>query len=228
MREKEAQAVQALRQNRDSLQREVDELRRRVTQQQSALANYQESSFVGGPMTEPLGGHGVDNPPYRPPSGEQRRGGYSQPHGFGDQGGVSVHSRHSGEQNYPRGHVEGSRHPIEKESPPIQRREHGPGYSDKYIPPVRPSGEQGLHHPIQQGSPPMKPREQGPGRGNLGYNQTDRPTGDQGYRPLPQDGFPPRQTGGGEWTAPVAGIGQFQRSDRASGGGEILGQHFQQ
>ena len=228
MREKEAQAVQALRQNRDSLQKEVDELRRRVTQQQSDLANYQDPDFVGGPMTEPLGGHGVGSPSYQPPSGDQRRGGYSQQHGFGDQRGLSTHPRHSGEQKYPLGHVEGSHQPIEKVSPPIPRREQGPGYgSDVYSPPARPLGEQGYRHPMQQGSPPM-PREHGPGRGNIGYNQTDRPTGDQGYRPLPQEGFPPRQTGGGDWTAPVAGIGQFQRSDRASGGGEMLGQHFQQ
>ena len=72
------------------------------------------------------------------------------------------------------------------------------------------------------------PREHGPGRGNLGYNQTDHPTGDQGYCSLPQEGFPPHQSKGGNWTTPVAGISQFQRSDRASGGGEILGQHFQQ
>ena len=101
--------------------------------------------------------------------------------------------RHSGEQNYPLRYVEGSRHPIEKESPPTLHREQGPGYwSDVYNPPAHPLGEQGYHHPMQQGSPPM-PREHGPGRGNLGYNQTDRPTGDQDYHPLPQEGFPPFQ-----------------------------------
>ena len=129
---------------------------------------------------------------------------------------------------YPLGHVEGSRHPTEKGSSQIPCREQGPGYgSDVYNPPARPLGEQAYRHPIQQGSPPM-PREHDPGRGNLGYNQTDRPTGDQGYRPLPQEGLPPCQSGGGDWTAPVAGISQFQRPDCASGGGEILGQHFQQ
>ena len=58
MREKEAQAVQALQY---SLEREVDELRRRVTQ---CFDSYLNSGFIGtsGTITEPLGDHRTDDP----------------------------------------------------------------------------------------------------------------------------------------------------------------------
>lgn len=44
MREKEAKAVQTLRDNRDELQREIGELRKRVTDQRITIANLQTSS----------------------------------------------------------------------------------------------------------------------------------------------------------------------------------------
>ena len=150
MREKEAQAAQALRQNRDSLQREVDELRRRVTEQKSVLQALQYSferevdelrrrvtqhftrylyfgfTGTGGAVTEPLGSHRMDDPYL---------------------------------------HI------------PVPSREQGPDYkSNIYIPPARPSGEKGYHHPMRQGSLPIPHRVQSPDHWDEGYIPHARPS----------------------------------------------------
>ena len=78
MREKEAKAVQTLRDNRDELQREIGELRKRVTDQRITIANLQTSSgYVPESYTReiniaPQGGSGTSpgnrrryEPPYK-------------------------------------------------------------------------------------------------------------------------------------------------------------------
>lgn len=102
----------------------------------------------------------MDSLSYQPPSGEQRRGGYTQPHGFGDPGGASTHSRYITLVN--KTIFVGMLRflSIEKRYMPIPCREQNPGYgSDDYIPPACPSREQDYCHSMQQGSLPIKPRE---------------------------------------------------------------------
>ena len=105
VREKEALAVKTLRENRDELQREVGELRKRVTDQRITIANMQTSSgyvpesytreiniTTAGGGTGGTGGGGAGG--MSPKSGRQHRytgdviggggGGYPQAQRYGD------------------------------------------------------------------------------------------------------------------------------------------------
>lgn len=142
VREKEAQAVKALRQNRDSLQKEVDELRKRVTFQQERMATYEHSS---DPTFEELDGGGKrysDDHPHgggyeHPRSGERPRSGdHRQEQWSGDR--QPVGERYGGGGGgYPQEEQRPYNPPVQPphEERPYDRARNSPGY---YNDPPRP------------------------------------------------------------------------------------------